>query len=85
MVPDTDPLVSSEDSEGCPVAAADPGGAELCSLAPLEVSPLAPVEDLFERSLSAGEFRRCDALEHCRSEVGISVSRRAALLPNQRL
>ena len=55
MVPDGDPLVSSEDSEGCPVAAADPGGAELCSLAPLEVSPLAPVEDLFERSLSAGE------------------------------
>jgi hypothetical protein len=50
-----DELVSSEDSEGRPVAAADPGGVELCSFAPLEVSPLAPVEDLFERSLSAGE------------------------------
>ena len=47
--------VSSEDSEGCPVAAAEPGGAELCSFAPLDVSPLAPVEDLFDMSLSAGE------------------------------
>jgi hypothetical protein len=55
MVPGDELEVSSEDSEGCPVAAAEPGGAELCSLAPLEVSPLAPVEDLLERSLSAGE------------------------------
>jgi hypothetical protein len=55
MVPDDDPVVSSEDSGGCPVAAADPGGAELCSFAPLEVSPLASVEDLCDRSLSAGE------------------------------
>jgi hypothetical protein len=55
IVPDDELEVSPEDSEGCPVAAADPGGAELCSLAPVEVSPLAPVEDLFERSLSAGE------------------------------
>ena len=37
------------------MAAAEPGGAELCSFAPLEVSPPVPVEDLFERSLSAGE------------------------------
>ena len=55
MVPGDELEVSSKDSEGCPVAAAEPGGAELCSLAPLEVSPLAPVEDLLERSLSAGE------------------------------
>ena len=54
-MPDDELEVSSEDSAGCPVAAADPGGEELCSLAPVEVSPLAPVEDLFERSLSAGE------------------------------
>ena len=54
-MPDDELDVSSEDSAGCPVSAADPGGAELCSLAPVEVSPLAPVEDFFERSLSAGD------------------------------
>jgi hypothetical protein len=54
-VPDDELEVSSEDLEGCPVAAAEPGGAELCSFAPLEVSPPAPIEDFFERSLSAGE------------------------------
>jgi hypothetical protein len=53
-VPD-DELESSEDLEGCPVAAAESGGAELCSFAPVEVSPPAPVEDLLERSFSAGD------------------------------
>ena len=48
-------LVVSLDELGWPVAAVDPGGAELCSLAPPEVSPLAPSEDLVERSLSAGD------------------------------
>jgi hypothetical protein len=51
IVPDDELEVSSEDSEGCPVAAAEPGGDELCSFAPFEVSPLAPVEDLFDISL----------------------------------
>ena len=37
-----------EPALGWPVAAADPGGAELCSFAPVGVSPLAPSEDLFE-------------------------------------
>jgi hypothetical protein len=36
-------------------AADDPGGAELRSIAPPEVSSPVPVEDLLERSLSAGE------------------------------
>jgi hypothetical protein len=55
IVPDDELDVSSEDSGGCPVSAADPGGAELCSLAPVEESPLAPVDDLFETSLPADE------------------------------
>jgi hypothetical protein len=37
------------------LAAEESGGAELCSFAPLDVSPLAPSEDLVERSFSAGE------------------------------
>ena len=36
-------------------AADEPGGAELRSIAPPEVSPPVPVEDLLERSLSAGD------------------------------
>ena len=36
-------------------AAEEPGGAELRSMAPPEVSAPGPVEDLLERSLSAGE------------------------------
>jgi hypothetical protein len=69
--------VSSEDSEGCPVAAAEPGGAELCSFAPLEVSPPVPIEDLFERSLSAGEP---GGVELC-SFAPLEVSLPAALAP----
>ena len=36
-------------------AAEEPGGAELRSMAPPEVSLPVPVEDLLERSLSAGD------------------------------
>ena len=77
IVPDDELEVSSEDSAGCPVAAADSGGAELCSLAPVEVSPLAPVEDLFERSLSAGEP---GGAELC-SFAALEVSAPAAFAP----
>ena len=40
---------------GWPVAAADPGGAELCSLAPVEVSPLEPSVDLFAALSAASD------------------------------
>ena len=46
-------FMSEPPPAGWPVAAAEPGGDELCSMAPVEGSPLAPVDDLVERSSAA--------------------------------
>ena len=54
MQTDEEPL-SLEEALGWPVAAADPGGAELCSLAPVDVSPLAPSVDLLEALSAASD------------------------------
>jgi hypothetical protein len=75
-VPDGELELSLEEL-GWPVAAVDPGGAELCSFAPLDVSPLAPVEDLVERSLSAGDP---GGAELC-SFAPLEVSPPAAFVP----
>ena len=55
FIPFDDELLSLVEALGWPVAAADPGGAELCSFAPVDVSPLAPSEDLFEAVSAASE------------------------------
>ena len=63
---------------GWPVAAADPGGAELCSFAPVDGSPLAPEgDDLFERSLSAAEPAGAELCSFAPDEESLPV---AALL-----
>jgi hypothetical protein len=81
-VPDDELEVSSEDLEGCPVAAAEPGGDELCSFAPFEVSPLAPVEDLFDISLSAGEPGGAELCSFAPLDVSLPAAFSAAGWPD---
>jgi hypothetical protein len=75
-VPDEESEVSSEDSEGCPVAAAEPGGAELCSFAPLEVLPPVPIEDC-----SKGRFQPASGGAELCSFAPLEVSLPAAVAP----